>query len=535
MAKISDHPGSSRRFRVAVVGAGFGGIAAIMALRKVGINDVTIFERSPNIGGTWWENIYPGCEIDAPSHLYSLSFAQYDWSRSHPRQPEILSYLEHVIDRFGLRAAIRLNTAVTSVGWSDASQTYTLRTAGGEALEFDAVVSAVGFLTVPRIPDWPGLDGFRGDIFHSARWPVGIDLAGKSVGVVGTGSTAVQIVAEVAKVAKNVTVFQRDPNWVVRKNNRELTTAERARLSIPLFYRLRRLRRFIGYERMRLGGGYNTAGSRKNRKMQADALTAMNAVLAGRPDIIKFVTPGYPFHGKRTVVSDDYYETLLRPHVALAPSVVRATSEGLVDAAGATHNLDVIALATGFDAANFLSSLKVTGRGGRDLHQVWHGEPAALLGISLPCFPNFFMMYGPNTNGSPVIYLLECQAKFIANTLRDLRRRGGTSVEADPQMFKWYNDWLQDRLSRTTWAIASNYFKASSGRIVTQWPFTGTMYWFMSRSLRRPGMRMFSMSAMGEAVAIPPTLMQRIGSRILRLWFSMRSGPGAPPPTAPTA
>lgn len=521
MAGTGNRAASSRRFRVAIIGVGFSGLAAAAALRKVGIDEITLFERSPSIGGTWWENVYPGCEVDTPSHLYSFSFARFDWTRSHPRQPEILAYLEHVVDHLGLRPQIRLNTAVASVAWSDRRQVQELTTEAGERLEFEAVISAVGFFNAPRVPNWPGRESFTGEIFHSARWPAGTDLRGKAVGVVGTGSTAVQIVAEAAKLAKSVTVFQRDPNWVVAKNNRALTEQERARLRIPLFYRLRRLKNFIAYERMRFGGGYNRPGSEKNARMQEAAVARLRSALAARPDIIDFVTPNYPFHGKRTVVSDHYYETLLLPHVSLAPSVVGVAPEGLVDDRGTTHALDVVALATGFEAASFLSSLKVTGREGRDLHAAWQGEPAALLGVALPGFPNFFMMYGPNTNGSPVVYLLESQAEFVAKSLRDLRRSTATATEVDPRVFRWFNSWLQDRLARTTWATTSNYFKAASGRIVTQWPFTGTLYWVMSRALRRISMRPAAVPASARALEFPRAL----GFGLFRLLFATRKGP----------
>lgn len=237
----------SRHFRVAIIGAGFSGLVAAAALRKMGIDEITLFERSPSIGGTWWEITNPASEVDTPPHLYSVSFTRYGRTRLHPRQPEILAYLEHVVDVLDLRSRVQLATGIAAVTWSDKRQLQSVITQCGETLEYEAGISAVGFFNTPRLPTWPELSNFDGDMDHSARWPSNTDLRGKDVGAVGTGSAAKQIVAETENASRNVTISPPNPSWVIRKNNRAVTERERAWLRVPLFYRLRRLKHFGAY------------------------------------------------------------------------------------------------------------------------------------------------------------------------------------------------------------------------------------------------------------------------------------------------
>lgn len=465
--------------RVAVIGAGFSGIAAAVALKRQGITDFTIFDSSDGIGGTWWHNRYPGAEVDLESHIYSFSYAPADWSRTHARRGELQRYLEGVAGRFGLRPHLRLNEKVESLTWAADRGEYELVTSSGTRHgPFRAVISAVGFLSVPRIPALARENGdFTRVICHTAQWPDGLDLTGRRVGVLGTGSSAVQVVAEAARCAAEVRVFQREPSWLLPKGSRDFTPAERRRNRRPLVYRWRRLSLYLRYDlrQMRMSHARRRGLTNRRRRRAAEQFLARS--LAGQPGLRQLLTPRFPFEGKRTVLSDDYYAALLQPHVRLVPHGVKGlTATGVVDDNGDRHDLDVVVLATGFHAADYLSGLRVTGAGGRDLHEVWAGGPRAFLGVMVPGFPNFFMMYGPNTNSVPLVSFYEAQARFAAAAIARLAGRRAREVQVSPLAAGLYDRWLQSALSRTVWAGTDSYFRSGTGRIVSQWPFCSSLY-----------------------------------------------------------
>ena len=465
--------------RVAVIGAGFSGIAVGVALQRQGLEDFTIFEGSPGVGGTWWHNRYPGAEVDLESHIYSFSYAPADWSRTHAGQDELQRYLERVVDAFGLRRHLVLNEKVTSVAWDDDRGEYVITTASGRQHgRFRAVISAVGFLSVPRIPALAREDRHVAPVIcHTAQWPEGLDLAGLRVGVLGTGSSAVQVVAAAASCAAQVTVFQREPNWLLPKDSRDFSPAERRRNRRPLVRRWHRLSLYVRYDVRQLRMSHARRDGRVNRRRRRAAERFLAESMAGQPQLRQLLTPAFPFEGKRTVLSDDYYRALLRPNVTLVPYGVKGLSAtGVVDDNGDRHDLDVVVLATGFDAANYLASLKVTGLGGRELHEAWAGEPRAFLGMMVPGFPNFFMMYGPNTNSVPLVTFYEAQARFAARAIGRLTARGAHDVQVSAAVAGWYDRWLQSALARTVWAGTDSYFRAGTGRVVSQWPFNASRY-----------------------------------------------------------
>jgi cation diffusion facilitator CzcD-associated flavoprotein CzcO len=465
--------------RVAVIGAGFSGIAAAIALKRRGITDFTIFESSDGVGGTWWHNRYPGAEVDLESYIYAFSYAPADWSRTHARRDELQRYLEGVADRFGLRPHLRLNEKVESVTWDEARGEYQLVTSAGTPHRpFRAVISAVGFLSVPRIPALPRENGDFGRVIcHTAQWPDGLDLTGQRVGVLGTGSSAVQVVAEAARCAAEVRVFQREPNWLLPKGSRDFTPAERRRNRHALVHRWHRLNLYLRYDlrQIRMSHARQRGLTYRRRRRAAEQFLAQ--ALAGRPGLRQLLTPQFPFEGKRTVLSDDYYAALLQPHVRVVPHGVKGlAATGVVDDNGDRHDLDVVVLATGFYAADYLSSLRVTGAGGRDLHEVWAGGPRAFLGLMVPGFPNFFMMYGPNTNSVPLVSFYEAQARFAAAAIARLAARRAREVHVRGPAAGLYDRWLQSALSRTVWAGTDSYFRSATGRIVSQWPFNASLY-----------------------------------------------------------
>ena len=465
--------------RVAVIGAGFSGIAAGVALQRQGLADFTIFEGSPGVGGTWWHNRYPGAEVDLESHIYSFSYAPADWSRTHAGQDELQRYLERVVDVFGLRRHLVLNEKVTSVAWDDDRGEYVITTASGRQHgRFRAVISAVGFLSVPRIPALAREDRHVAPVIcHTAQWPEGLNLAGLRVGVLGTGSSAVQVVAAAATCAAQVKVFQREPNWLLPKDSRDFSPAERRRNRRPLVRRWHRFSLYVRYDVRQLRMSHARRDGRVNRRRRRVAERFLAESMAGQPQLRQLLTPTFPFEGKRTVLSDDYYRALLRPNVTLVPYGVKGLSAtGVVDDNGDRHDLDVVVLATGFDAANYLASLKVTGLGGRELHEAWAGEPRAFLGMMVPGFPNFFMMYGPNTNSVPLVTFYEAQARFAARAIGRLATRGAHDVQVSAAAAGWYDRWLQSALARTVWAGTDSYFRAGTGRVVSQWPFNASRY-----------------------------------------------------------
>ncbi|HVM63269.1 MAG TPA: NAD(P)/FAD-dependent oxidoreductase, partial [Acidimicrobiales bacterium] len=448
-----------------------------------GIDNFTIYERSLDIGGTWRDNTYPGCEVDTSSSLYSFSFTTPSWGRTHAKQADLRKYLEGVADDFGLRAHIRTGTGVERAVWDDAAHTYTLELDDGTTARCDVLISAVGFLNVPKFPTWPGLETFRGPVFHTARWEHEHDLTGKRVAVVGTGSSAIQLVPEVAKVAGRVLLFQREPGWVMPKGERDHTPGEREALRNPLRWRRERLRQLWRIEKNLWRAAVYRPGSKVNAKMERFCRAYIDKQFSDRPDLRDAVTPAYPYWGKRVIFATTFYPALKRHNVELVPRAVTTVTEtGVIDADGREHPADVLVLATGFQPTNYLAHIEVVGRGGRSLHEYWAGEPRAFLGIAVPGFPNFFMLYGPGTNGGEIVWMLERQAEWAVRAVRRLQRTGAAAVEVKRGCADAYDRWLQWTVRKTAWTVSNNYFKSSSGRVVTQWPYSPLAYWALTKA-----------------------------------------------------
>jgi cation diffusion facilitator CzcD-associated flavoprotein CzcO len=471
---------------VVVVGAGFGGIAAGVKLKQAGIHTFTIYESSLGIGGTWWDNTYPGCEVDVGSHLYCFSFKPYNWTRTHAMQPELQKYLEEAVDQFDLRANLRLGVGVESATWDDERHVWNVQLADGSVDECHALVSAVGFLNVPSYPSWPGLEKFEGPRFHTARWEHQHDLTDKVVAVVGTGSTATQLVPAIQPLVKRLYVFQREPGWVMPKGERDLSDAERAAFARPWRRRRERWRLRYLLEKTLWDGNFFRPGSRLNEERRRFCLDYIARQFADRPELRQAVTPTHPFGGKRPIFASGFYPALKQPNVELVPrAVASVTRNGIVDADGVERAVDVIVLATGFQPANYLARLRVVGRGGRTLQEHWAGEPRAYLGITVPGFPNFYMLYGPGTNGGEIVIMLESQAEYAVRALRRMRRERVTAIEVKPSFeASWYR-WLQSKMEGTSWTESRNYFRSPTGKIVTQWPYGNLLYSALTRALGR--------------------------------------------------
>ena len=476
MSQRRDHPP-----RIAVIGAGFAGIGAAVWFTKAGLHNFTVFEQSAGPGGVWWDNRYPGAEVDTPSHMYSFSFKRWNWSRSHAQQEELQAYLQATIDEWNIGDRFHFNTRVESLVWQEDRACYEVNF-GDRTEEFDFVISAVGLLNVPRLIEWPGLDTFRGAKMHTAQWDSSVDLTGKCVALVGTGSTAAQIAPRIADEVERLYVFQREPGWINPKPVTEYTEVEREALRSPWRYRLARLRGYRQAAGTREGGEIHIEGSRPNQAAMRACIDYIERSFADRPDLQKLVTPQYGYFGKRPIKDSNFYPTLLKENVELVPNAVdHLTETEIVDNTGVRRAVDVVIMATGFQPANYLARLKVFGREGRELHEFWNGEPNGYLGIEVPGFPNFFMMYGPNTNSPVTVFFLEQQARFAVRSIKWTKFRRRRSIEVRERSYRMFDVWLQKQMEGSVWTTANNYFRTASGRVVTQWPVSPTLYWLLTK------------------------------------------------------
>jgi cyclohexanone monooxygenase len=471
---------------VGIIGAGPGGLALGIFLAKAGFDDFTIFDREDGVGGTWRINTYPGLACDVKSHLYSYSFdLNSDWSRMWPAQPELLEYFERSTDRHGLRPHLRLNTEITSAHWNSGTNTWTLADSTGQHHTFDIVVSAVGMFTRPLLPDLHEQEPFTGTLMHTARWDHSVDLTGRRVAVLGTGSTASQLLPEVAKVAGTVYSVQRSPTWILPKPDRPYTDRERWLFKwIPFAKKFYRTRLWLRSER---NISVIENGSDKTQDFKDISLRFLEAQVTD-PVLRAKLTPDHPLGCKRLVFAADYLSTLTQPHVEVVSSPARLLRErSLVTEDGSELDVDVVLCATGYAATDYLGQIEVTGERGRSLHDTWRDGAFAYLGMAVPGFPNFFMLYGPNTNvgSNSVIFVLEAQAHYIVRALKYLRRTGKRYVAVRPDTMAAFLANVDRWMAGTVWVTkCSNYFRAPNGRVVTQWPRSAGAFWAMTRRFR---------------------------------------------------
>jgi cyclohexanone monooxygenase len=472
--------------KVGIIGAGPGGIALGILLARSGFRDFTIFDREDGVGGTWRINTYPGLACDVKSHLYSYSFdLNPRWSRLWSGQREILDYFERCVAERGLQTYLRLGTEIRSARWDDDARHWQLTTTTGEHHEFDVVVSAVGLFTQPVLPDLVEQEPFTGTVMHSSRWDHSVDLTGKRVAVLGTGSTASQLIPEVAKVADTVYSVQRSPTWILPKPDRPYSARERWVFEhIPFAKKLYRTRLWL---RSEANISVIEHGSEKTQEFTAIAQRLLDASV---PDeqLRRTLTPDHPMGCKRLVFSSDYLAALSQLHVEVLSSPARYLRErSLVMQDGTERDVDVVVCATGYAAADYLGEIEVTGEHGTTLREVWCDGAHAYLGMAVPGFPNFFMLYGPNTNvgSNSVIFVLEAQARYVVQALRYLRRRRKTYVAVKPAAMASFLAKIDQWMQGTVWTTqCSNYFRAANGRVVTQWPRSARAFWTMTRRFK---------------------------------------------------
>ena len=463
MSKTLEH-------RVAIIGAGPGGLCAGIRLRQQGIDDFVILEKANGVGGTWWHNRYPGAECDVQSHLYSFSFEpKVDWSRPYARQPEILAYMEHCAEKYGLYPYIRFGDAVTAAHWDESACAWELACESGRRVRARTVVSALGMFNDIAFPDLPGMEDFAGTSFHSARWDQSHDLSGERVAVIGSAASAVQFIPEIAPRVAELHVYQRSANWVLPKQDTPFTEAELAhfREHPDEAAALRReiqenLESFITF-------------SDPEALRAAEAACLENMSVVKDPEVRRRLVPTHPFGCKRPLLSNVYYPVFNEPHVELVTTPIRRlTPTGVETEDGATRTVDTVIYATGFHTGRYLSAIEVTGRGGRTIDEAWRDGAQAYLGMTTPGFPNLFMLYGPNTNNGSILYMIERQVDYALRQILRLEEENLAWVDVRPDVVERYNDALQRDIDQVeVWQAGCNgYYRAASGRVVTQWPHT---------------------------------------------------------------
>jgi cyclohexanone monooxygenase len=476
----------SKLLSVGIIGAGPGGLALAIFLRKAGFRDFTIFDREDGVGGTWRINTYPGLACDVKSHLYSFSFDLNPvWSRLWSGQAEILEYFERCAKRHELAPHLMLNTEIASAHWDTAGNHWRLTTTTGEVHTFDVVVSAVGLFTQPLMPTLLEEEPFNGTVMHSARWDHSIDLKDSRVAVLGTGSTASQVLPELAKVAKKVYSIQRSPTWILPKPDREYTNREKWIFGhVPFAKKFYRARLWL---RSESNISVIENGSDKTQEFKAIALKQLVSAVSDE-ELRRRLTPDHPLGCKRLVFATDYLQTLVRPNVEVVSSPARALrARTLVTEDGSELEVDVVVCATGYAAADYLGQIEVVGEDGISLQAKWRDGASAYMGMAVPGVPNFFMLYGPNTNvgSNSVIFMLEAQAHYVVRALKHMRRKRKDYIAIRPEAMAEFIAKIDHWMEGTVWLTrCNNYFRAPNGRVVTQWPRSARVFWTMTRRFK---------------------------------------------------
>jgi cation diffusion facilitator CzcD-associated flavoprotein CzcO len=455
---------SSKQRTVAVVGGGFGGVGAAVMLERAGYRNVTVFEKAERVGGVWHHNTYPGAACDIPSHLYEFSFEPNPrWSRRYAPQAEIQAYVEGVARRYGVTERIRTNTRVDGARWDESRHKWMIETSAGPH-EADVLVTACGQLSVPTVPPLPGLDSFAGPSFHTARWRHDVDLTGRRVAVIGSGCSAIQVVPAIQPTVGHVDVYQRSPGWTFPKM--DFDYSERAKSLFERFPILQRADRASVFYFQELGA----AGMTKYRwLMPAFRRIAKRQIdkAISDPELRRKVTPTDQIGCKRIMLTDEWYPTLTKPNVGVITDRVEAiTPAGIRSADGVERAYDAIVLATGFATHGFVAPMEIAGVGGRSLTEAWAGVPRAYLGLSVPDFPNMFLIYGPNTNGGTgsVISTIEAGTNHVIAALDELERADAQRIEVTRAAADRFDRELREALAGTVWHTGcTNWYVDANG------------------------------------------------------------------------
>ncbi|OCC22595.1 FAD-dependent oxidoreductase [Croceicoccus estronivorus] len=480
-------------FKVLVIGAGLTGMEAAMKLREAGYDHVVI-EKNPEVGGTWWENRYPGVGVDTPSHFYSFSWEIWpDWSTYHPSGSDMLRYMLEVADKYNLREKMRFNTTVETLVYDEKAGTWTVTVRNQDGSTEDIVANAVinghGPVNRFRWPDIPGLQDFKGPVVHTAAWPKDLDVSGKRVAVIGTGASSAQLVGAIAPQVADMKVYQRTKHWVI--HNREVADdvtdgMKWALVNIPTFLEWFRFRvywnaadgLFENVLRDPAYAGNDLAVSASNEAIRQFALSHIQAKFAGRPDLIEKLTPDFPIFSKRIILDNGWLDALLNDNVHLETNgVARILPNGVEGKNGDFYECDIIVCATGFEVARMIGNLTIKGIGGRDLGEEWGEEdPRSYMGMVMPGYPNLFWTVGPNSapnHAAGQNLISECQVNWIIEALDRVIEAGAKSFEVKQETFDAWNRKVEERMPQMIWSHpkANSYYNNSKGRVFLSWPW----------------------------------------------------------------
>ncbi|MEV6619304.1 NAD(P)/FAD-dependent oxidoreductase [Amycolatopsis sp. NPDC051106] len=477
----------TERFKVVIVGTGFSGLGQAIQLEKAGIRDYVILEKADEVGGTWRDNSYPGCACDVQSHMYSFSYEQNpDWSRSFSAQPEIFEYLKGVADKYRLREKIRFGVELTGAHWDERERRWTATTEDGREFVTQFLVSGVGGLHIPQVPELPGITEFMGQTWHSAQWNHEYDLRGKKVAVVGTGASAVQFVPKIAPDVAELTLFQRTPPWIMPKPDHAMPSWARTLFKrVPGTQRLYRNALYWLLEARAIGFNGHPA------IMKAGELIAKRNIAKGikDPALRKKVTPDYTMGCKRVLISNDYYPALSRPNVEVNTAGIKEVkAHSIVDSAGVEHEVDAIVYGTGFKVTDALEYLDITGVDGRDLAKEWAVEGMRThKGITVSGFPNLFFLLGPNTalGHNSVVFMIESQSRYVVDAIKLADSRDAAALDVRPGVQDKFQQDIQDKLVKGVWTQGGckSWYLDAKGVNRTIWPGFTWRYWLETRKV----------------------------------------------------
>lgn len=471
---------ASASFHTIIIGTGFAGIGMAISLKKAGLNDFLIIEKRNDVGGVWRDNTYPGAACDVPSHLYSFSFEPNpNWSRVFAPQAEIHQYLKHCAEKYGLLPSIRFGCEVAHARYHEELALWTVALTNGQVLQARFVVTATGQLSRAVYPKLEGMDSFQGHVCHSAHWDHSYDMTGKRVAVIGTGASAIQFVPAIAGQVSKMTVFQRSPAYILPRPDDAYAGWRKAMFRmLPWTMKLHRARIYSQYESRAVGF------TRIKAMMDLAVGLPFKALLHRQvpdPALRAQLTPDYPIGCKRILLSNEYLATMVKPNVKLVTQGIRrVTADGVETVDGQHHPADAIVYGTGFAATEFLAPMTITGRHGLELNEAWRQGAQAYLGMTVPGFPNFFMLYGPNTNlgHSSIVYMLESQIAHVMRCMKAAHKAGANTVEVDARRYTRFNGIVQARLRATVWQGCKSWYVDANGHNSTNWPgFTFGYRW----------------------------------------------------------
>ncbi|XID74106.1 flavin-containing monooxygenase [Alkanindiges sp. WGS2144] len=473
-----------------IIGAGFGGLGMAIRLLQEGRKDFVILEKASNVGGTWRENTYPGAACDVQSHMYSFSFApKTDWSKRYAERPEIYNYIQETTEKFGLRPYIRFNVDVTGAAFDEPTARWTLNLKDGSSIVAKFVILASGPLHVPQIPDYKGMDKFKGKIFHSAQWDHDYDLTGKKVASIGTGGSAIQYIPEIAPIVEQLDVYQRTPAWVIPRDERKYGMLDKKLFEkLPLARKLHRARLYWSNE--------SRVAPIFHPKVMATAQKGIELFIRYQikdKELAKKLTPNYVMGCKRILISNKYYPAFTRKNVNLIlDSIQEFTETGIITKDGKHREADCVILGTGFivDPRIYMKDFPCTGLDGRNLMDDWKDGAEAYYGVSVNGYPNLFQLVGPNTalGHNSIIFMIEAQANYILDAIKNVERKGADYLDVKSEVQAEFNEKIQEKLVGTVWQNGGcvSWYQQADGKNFTIWPGYTWRYWLETRKIK-PG------------------------------------------------